>query len=176
MSQQQHIRPQGSMAQQLPSSYQMLPPASFAASGQMPAPSHPAPTSTAFQSSGQPSNYSQLLSSAQQFALPYQGAYQQGLPFMHQGLPGMQIPLGYYPPASPYHLQQMAQSMWVTQQSRQQTLSGAPAANASQAQQQTVPLPSQSLVSLHFTTCSFDLPAQEICSRASRGCHLALQG
>lgn len=105
--------------------------------------------------SGQPVNYSQLLSSAQQFGLPYQGGYQQGLPFLPQGLPGMQTPLGYYPATNPYHLQQMAQNMWLTQQPRQQTPSAVSAANGSQAQQQSAVLPSQVLVSDDFYWFSF---------------------
>ena len=166
MGQQQYARPQGSMPQQLPSSYQMLPPESFAASGQLPASSSPAAPSTGFLSSGQPVNYSQLLNSAQQFALPYQGAYQ-------QGLPAMQIPLGYYPPTSSYHLQQMAQSMWLTQQPQQQRPSGIPVANTGQAQRQNFPLSNQSLVSQHLPTRH---PSLRVLSRYLKRTLHSLQG
>lgn len=122
----------GSMSQQLPSSYQMLPPASFPAFGQLPAaPSYLA--ASGFQSS------------VQQAGVPFQGA-SQGLPFPQQGLPAMQIPLGYYSPTTSYHLQQMANSMWLTQQPRQQAPSQAPAVSSSEAQHQAVPVSSQAQV------------------------------
>ena len=136
------------MPQLGPNSYHTLPSASFPASWQLPlASSNPAAPSMGLQSSGQPPSYMQpnpVQAVLNPTAGPFQGIYPQGVPFMQQGLPGMQHPMEYYSPPNPYLQQmQMAHSMFLTQPRHHGPAEAAVAMSSQPQPQQAAPPPSQ---------------------------------